>query len=131
MREYRGTHGSRSPFCRGSRSWESLVLQSVLALTVVFLAGCAPSPAPVDPIPPLVIFFVDGARLSQAGADSIWHDTDLGRDADSVRVLKEPEALARYGAEGRPGVVLIYLKKGGDLLNVAETSHYPMIKRAR
>jgi hypothetical protein len=86
-------------------------------LSVLMIAGfaaCASNAAPEAATPPLVIFFVDGERLSQAEADALWGSTDLGRDADSVRVLKDSEALSRYGAEGRPGVVLIFLKGGRE-----------------
>jgi hypothetical protein len=50
--------------------------------------------------------------LPEAGADSIWQGIDSGRKTDSVRVLKDPQLLAAYGAEGRPGVVLIFLREG-------------------
>jgi hypothetical protein len=79
---------------------------------LALLAGCAPHPTARDQVPPLVIFFLDGVQLSQAGADSIWQGIDSGRETDSVRVLKDPKVLAEYGAEGRPGVVLIFLRKG-------------------
>ena len=87
-------------------------MQSVLGTIFFLLVGCAPRPAPGNPAPPLVIFFVNGARLSEAGADSIWQGIDSGRETDSVRVLKGSRALSEYGAEGRPGVVLIYLREG-------------------
>ena len=111
MKEYEGFSGSLGFPSLGDKGCRGLGLRSVLAFTVLLLAGCAPEPAPQIPTPPLVIFFVDGVRLSQAAADSIWQVTDRLGDADSVRVLKDPQALAEYGAEGRPGVVLVYLKK--------------------
>jgi hypothetical protein len=92
--------------------WRRRISEILLIATTIGLAACASHPSPETPIPPLVIFFVDGMRLSEVAADSLWESTDLGRDADSVRVLKDPEALSRYGAKGRPGVVLIYLRGG-------------------
>jgi len=83
-----------------------------LTAALALLAGCAPQPAARDQTPPLVIFFLDGVQLSQAGTDSIWQGIDSGRKTDSVRVLKDPRTLAAYGAEGRPGVVLIFLREG-------------------
>lgn len=83
----------------------------LLALTFT-LSACASHAPPESGTPPLVVFFVDGVRLSQEAADALWDRTDLGRDADSVCVLKDPASLNRYGAKGRPGVVLVYLRGG-------------------
>lgn len=87
-------------------------MRIALTAALALLAGCAHHPAARDQTPPLVIFFLDGVQLSEAGADSIWRGIDSGRKTDSVRVLKDPRMLAAYGAEGRPGVVLIFLRKG-------------------
>ena len=88
---------------------------SLAAATVALLfliGGCAKRIAPGTQTPPLVIFFVNGIQLSDAATDSIWHGTAETRPTDSVRVLKSPRDLDRYGAMGRPGVVLIYLRAG-------------------
>ena len=91
------------------KRWSSVVATVVL---LFLIEGCAKRVPPEAQTPPLVIFFVDGIQLSEAAADSIWQGTAETRPTDSIRVLKSASDLDRYGATGRPGVVLIYMRAG-------------------
>ena len=112
MKESMRCPGPAHSFCEGKNGWRQLVSQTVLATVLFLFVGCTPRPSPGNPPPPLVIFFVNGAQLTEVASDSIWEGISSARKTDSVRVLKGPRALAQYGEKGKNGVVLIYLREG-------------------